>query len=168
MPKIIELSKLISIEIDDKNNVLKWIPNWEPHDDTISVYSETMYCELNEKEFEGEYIGIWPDDGEVNTAIFIVHLFDPNIIPPPSSVKHRKSKNKTGSWRSFLFTKENFDAYFEIADSSSVDQDFEKMGNVKYSTIKMSEFLETEQANYIRGQSSPLDPRQPQYGWQRM
>ena len=34
------------------------------------------------------------------------------------------------------------------------------------SLVKLSEFLKTEQANYIRSAFSPIDARVPRYDWQ--
>ena len=174
MNKIIELSKFISIEIDDQNNVLKWIPKWGTENDEITVYSEGLNAVLEtdcgEKEIHAEYISFWDEDGIEDTPLYILHLFDPHVIPPTHTVKHRKRKNKTGAWRSVLFSEQSFKAdfsYWEI-DDNDYEYCFENVNNLKYSRINISEFLKTEQANYIRDTFSPSNPRNPQWEWQQM
>lgn len=178
MNKIIELLELISIEIDDDNNVLRWIPKWDPENDEISVYSESLNAVLEtdyeQKEFDAEYVSFWgddlPDDLPEDTNLYILHLFDPHIIPPPHTGKHRKSRNKAGAWCSVLFTEQTFQADFSYWNITDSDFEYcsENVNNLKYSTMNISEFLKTEQANYIRDISSSSNPHEPQYNWQRM
>lgn len=176
MNKIIELSKFISIEIDDQNNVLKWIPKWDTENDEITVYSEGLNAALKtdcgEKEIHAEYVSFWDEDeteGDI-PPLYILHLFDPHVIPPRRTLKHRRRKNKTGAWRSVLFSEQTFKAdfsYWEI-DDGSCDYCFENVNYLKYSRINISEFLKTEQANYIRDTSSLSNPRKPRWEWQQM
>ena len=110
----IELSKLFLIEIDGDMNVIDCICNWDSDNDDISIYSEVISVVSDEKELDADMIQIYNEDGDIDTDFYIVHLFDPTLIPSKNKRKRRKSKNKRGDWCYILFSKENFDA--EIND----------------------------------------------------
>ena len=100
------------------------------------MYSESLNAILEtgyeQKEFDAEYVSFW-DYGEdsdhgVQTQIYILHLFDPHNIPPRHTVKHRKSRNKAGAWRSVLFTEQTFKADFSYWNINDSDFEYQSTG----------------------------------------
>ena len=166
----IELSKLFSIEIDGDMNVIDCICNWDSDNDDISIYSEEISVVSDEKELDADMIQIYNEDGDIDTDFYIVHLFDPNLLPSKNKRKNRKSKNKMGDWCYILFSSENFDAEINCElgnNTTTVDiNNLITYENIKYSNIKLSEFLKTEKANYIRSLDAHFNPRDPRYDWQ--
>ena len=170
MPKEItqiELSKMLTIEIDDDLNVIGCICNWDTDNDDISIYSEEISVVLDGKEQNADMIEIWNEEGEVDTVFYIVHLFASILIP--SQKKRKNSVNKTGDWCYILFSKENFDTEkCNKLRNNTATVDINRLitcGYIKYANIKFSEFLQTENANYIRNPFKPVTPRDPRYDW---
>lgn len=146
----IQLSKYFSIVIGNDMIVIDYTCNWDTDNDDISSYSEEIGVVLSEKKFNADKIEIYNEKGKVVTVFYIVYLF-------------------IEDWNCILFSKENFDA--EITSelrNNTATVDINKLitcGNIKYQNTKLSEFLQTEKANYICDPFKPVPPRYPRFDW---
>lgn len=166
----IKLSKMLTIKIGDDMKIIDYICNWNLDNDDISIYSERISFLLNGKKQYADMIKIYYGDGKVDTVFYMIYLLVPTLIPSKKKRKRRKSENKIGDWCCILFSKENFDA--EICDELGNDTATVEINSlmtyecIKYANMKLSEFLETENAKYIRDPYGCVNPRDPRYNWQ--
>ena len=170
MPKEItqiELSKMLTIEIDDDMNVIDCICNWDTNKDDISIYNERISVVFNGKKQYADKIEIYYEDGKKDIVFYMIYLL---LIPSKEKRKRRKSKNKIGDWCCILFSKENFDT--EKCNKLRNDTATVDINNlitykyIKYANMKLSEFLETENAKYIRDPYGCVNPCDPRSNWQ--
>ena len=161
----IELSKKLS-KIGADINVIYRINNLDTDNDDIGIYSEEIRAVLDGKKLDADRIEIYYEDGKIDTLFYIVYLFDPTLIPN----KKRKSENKIGDWWYILFSTENFDA--EIVNelgNNTATVDINSLLTyeyIKYQNTKLSEFLKTQKADYIRSPFKSVTPLDHRCHWQ--
>ena len=161
----IGLSKKLS-KLGVDINVIYRINNLDTDNDA-SIYSEEIRAVLDGKKLDADRIEIYYENGKIDTLFYIVYLFDPTLIP---NKKKRKSENKIGDWWYILFSKENFDA--EIVNELGNNTATVDINNlityeyIKYQKTKLSEFLKTEKADYIRSPFKSVTPLDHRCHWQ--
>lgn len=165
--KIIKLVNKFSIEIDDDMNVIGCICNWDTNNDDISIYNKRISVVFNGKKQYADEIEIYYEDGKEDIVFYMIYLL---LIPSKEKRKRRKSKNKIGDWCCILFSKEDFDTekYYELRNNTAT-VDINRLITykyIKYANIKLSEFLETENAKYIRDPHGCVNPSDPRDNWQ--